>query len=268
LQQQDSAPESNYQTSDLQEIIIRFGEKIFAKMNTKREESIKDVVKSFEEMSDVVLAQLILLEKYMALPPDPDFHNILEEIRKNEDKVDKYEVIISDKVISSIVLYQPVASDIRKLIAIYRMTINLERIGDLVLNIIGSVDSIKDTAEYKAMTEVIMNMLLSGISMVEKSLLSFINSDTEYAVWTIKNDEVVDEMNRKLLINSIKKANVSEKTRELLMSYADLKNIITNLERVADHATNIAEASIYSLQGTDIRHSGLDLNKNDITGNH
>jgi phosphate transport system protein len=101
-------------------------------------------------------------------------------------------------------------------------------------------------------------MLLSGISMVEKALISFINNDNEYAVWTIKNDEVVDEMNSKLLINSISKAKVSDKTKEMLLSYIDLKSIITNLERIADHATNIAEASIYSIQGTDIRHSGLD----------
>jgi len=45
----------------------------------------------------------------------------------------------------------------------------------------------------------------------------------------------------------------------MLISYLDLKNIITNLERIADHATNIAEASIYSIQGTDIRHSGTGL---------
>jgi phosphate transport system protein len=99
-------------------------------------------------------------------------------------------------------------------------------------------------------------MLMAGISMVEKSLLSFTNSDDSYAVWTIKNDEIVDEMNRKLLIKTISKAKVSEKTREMLLSYANLKNIITNIERIADHATNIAEASIYSLQGTDIRHKG------------
>jgi phosphate transport system protein len=108
------------------------------------------------------------------------------------------------------------------------------------------------------MVEVLNVMLLSGISMVEKSLLSFINNDNEYAVWTIKNDEIVDDMNSKLLINSISKAKVSDKTKEMLLSYIDLKNIITNLERIADHATNIAEASIYSIHGTDIRHSGLD----------
>ena len=86
-----------------------------------------------------------------------------------------------------------------------------------------------------------MNMLVSGVTMVEKSLLSFLNNDDSYAEWTIKNDEIVDDMNRKLLKNSVSRAKVSEKTREMLLSYMDLKNIITNMERIADHATNIAE---------------------------
>ena len=125
------------------------------------------------------------------------------------------------------------------------------------MNIIHSIESIKETAEYEAMQNVLMNMLVSGVTMVEKSLLSFLNNDDSYAEWTIKNDEIVDEMNRKLLINSVSRAKVSEKTREMLLSYMDLKNIITNMERLADHATNIAESSIYSMQGTDIRHRGI-----------
>jgi phosphate transport system protein len=229
-------------------------------MKTKREESILDIIATFEEMADTILAQLKLLENYMGGPDEIERKRIKSEIRTNEDKIDKYEVLISDKFINSVVLYQPVASDIRKIVAIYRMTINLERIGDRVMNIIHSLENTEDSNEYKAMAGVISVMLVSGISMVEKSLLSFINNDNEYAVWTIKNDEVVDEMNHKLLINSISKAKVSEKTREMLLSYIDLKDIITNLERIADHATNIAEASIYSIQGTDIRHSGLNVN--------
>jgi len=232
-------------------------------MKTKREESILDIIASFEIMADIILAQLSLLEKYMAEKLESERQRIALEIRENENEIDKYEVLISDKFINSIVLYQPVASDIRKIVAIYRMTINLERIGDRVMNILHSLENIKNSVEYKAMADVIMVMLVSGISMVEKSLLSFINSDNEYAIWTIKNDEIIDEMNHKLLINSISKANVSEKTREMLLSYIDLKDIITNLERIADHATNIAEASIYSIQGTDIRHSGKDSNLTD-----
>jgi phosphate transport system protein len=234
-------------------------------MKSKREESILDIISTFEEMADTILLQLTLLEKYMSGPVNEEREKIKSEIKQNEDKIDKYEVLISEKFINSIVLYQPVASDVRKIIAIYRMTINLERIGDRVMNILRSVGHIEDTKEYQAMADVISVMLVSGISMVEKSLLSFINSDNEYAVWTIKNDEIIDEMNHKLLTNSISKANISEKTKEMLLSYIDLKDIITNIERIADHATNIAEASIYSIQGTDIRHSGLDPN---LTINH
>jgi phosphate transport system protein len=227
-------------------------------MKTKREESVLDIIDKFEEMADTILTQLSLLEKFMNSQDEEERTWIKKEISNNENITDKFEVLISDKFINTIVLYQPVASDIRKLVAIYRMTINLERIGDLVINIQDSIEHIKDTTEYKAMAEVISVMLLSGITMVEKSLLSFINNDNEYAIWTIRNDEIIDDMNRKLLKNSISKAKVSEKTKEMLLSYVDLKNIITNLERIADHATNIAEASIYSIQGTDIRHLGLD----------
>jgi phosphate transport system protein len=227
-------------------------------MKTKREESILDTITSFEDMANLILAQLKLLEKYMSLKEGTEKKDIISMLEENENRIDKYEVIISDKFINSIVLYQPVASDIRKLVAVYRMTINLERVGDLVMNILYSIDNIKETDEYTSMTDVLNTMLLSSVSMVEKSLLSFINNDNEYAIWTIKNDEIVDEMNRKLLINSISKANISARNREMLLSYLDLKYIISNLERIADHATNIAEASIYAMQGTDIRHSGID----------
>ena len=227
-------------------------------MKTKREEAVIEIINTFEEMSDIVLTQLTLLEKYMAKSINEERIQIASKIRENEDRIDRYEVLVSEKFINLIILYQPVASDIRKIIAIDRMTINLERIGDRVMNILHATENIIDSQEYKAMIDVLTVMLLSGTSMVEKALLSFINNDNEYAVWTIKNDVVVDEMNNKLLINSISKAKVSDKTKEMLLSYVDLKDIITNLERIADHATNIAEASIYSIQGTDIRHSGLE----------
>lgn len=227
-------------------------------MSTKKEQSILDIMSSFNEMADTVLAQLSLVEKLMTINDKAELQDLNLRIKKNEIEIDKYEVSISDKFINAIVLYQPVASDIRKLVAVYRMTINLERIGDIVMNITYAFETLRDSEEYKAMSELILNMLLSGKIMVEKSLLSFVNSDIDYAIWTIKNDSVIDEMNHKLLINSISKAKMSDKTKEMLLSYAELKNIITNIERIADHATNIAEATIYSLKGTDIRHTGFD----------
>ncbi len=237
-------------------------------MGTKKEQSILEIMNGFKDMADIVLLQLSLIEKLMTSGDPSEQQELDVRIKKNENEIDKYEVSISDKFINTIVLYQPVASDIRKLVSVYRMTINLERIGDIVMNIAYALGTLRDSDEYKAMSELILNMLLSGKIMVEKSLLSFVNSDTDYAIWTIKNDSVIDEMNRKLLINSISKAKMTEKTRKMLLSYAELKNIITNIERIGDHATNIAEATIYSLKGTDVRHSGLnkkDQNNNTLT---
>ncbi len=174
-------------------------------MSTKKEQSIQDIMNSFNNMADLVLAQLSLIEKLMIESDKTLQTELMTKVRSNEKEIDKYEIYISDKFINAIVLYQPVASDIRRLVAVYRMVLNLERIGDLVMNIAYTIETLKDTPEYKAMSEVILNMLLSGKIMVEKSLLSFVNSDTDYAIWTIKNDSVVDEMNRKLLINSISK---------------------------------------------------------------
>ncbi len=232
-------------------------------MSSKKEQSIQDIMNSFNEMADLVLAQLSLIEKLMTEYDAVIQEDLIKKIRINELEIDKYEISVSDKFINAIVLYQPVASDIRRLVAVSRMSINLERIGDRVMNIAFIIETLKDTPEYKGMSEVILNMLLSGKMMVEKSLLSFVNNDVDYAIWTIKNDAVVDEMNQKLLINSISKAKVDKKIKDMLLSYADLKNLITNIERIADHATNIAEATIYSLQGTDVRHSGMDKTSHD-----
>ena len=227
-------------------------------MNTKKEQSIQDIMNSFNEMAELVLSQLSLIEKLMHPGSLVEQEDLIKRIKQNEKEIDRYEISVSDKFINAIALYQPMASDIRKLVAVYRMTINMERIGDLVINIAYTIENLRDSVEYRAMSDVILNMLLSGKMMVEKSLLSFVNSDTDYAIWTIKNDSVIDEMNQKLLVNSISKARISEKTKEMLLSYSNLKNIITNIERIADHATNIAEATIYSLQGTDVRHTDID----------
>ena len=119
------------------------------------------------------------------------------------------------------------------------------------------IHDIRKSPEYVSVSSLINNMLTSGTIMVEKSLLSFSNSDPDYAIWTIKNDAVVDEMNHKLLLGHLRKENIDERTMSMVQSYIELKEIISNIERIADHATNIAEASIYSLQGTDIRHTGI-----------
>jgi phosphate transport system protein len=212
---------------------------------------------SFSEMANLVLKQLTLLEKLMATSDDHDFKILVEQMREAENRLDNYEVIIGEQFTSTIVLYQPVASDVRRIVACYRMTVNLERIGDRINNLIRIIETIRKSNEYDSICSLVNNMLASGTIMVEKALLSFINADPDFAIWTIKNDSVVDEMNHKLLVSYINKSSLDDETRQTVLRYVELKDMISNIERIADHATNIAEASIYSMQGTDIRHTGI-----------
>jgi len=223
-------------------------------MTTKKDDAINSILTDFEAFANMVLGQLDLLDKLVSTG-DTDFpEEMSKEILSVERKLDKLEVKISDKIVNTIVLYQPVASDIRKIIACYRIIISLERIGDMVINILNFIQKIKTPKIYTELSDAISNMLLQSSNMVNKALLAFTNDDKEYAIWTIKNDAVVDEINNKMLKKAIKKSSSSDDNKQLLMSFINLNGMITNIERIADHATNIAEAAIYSIEGKDIRH--------------
>ena len=226
-------------------------------MNVKNN-AIKDIESSFKQFANLILKQLELLEKIMNSRKPEISDELLKELKTNEKAFDKFEIEMSDKFINSIVLYKPVASDLRKIMAIYRMSINLERIGDLIMNIVHTLRNVDDPGIYANMSDVIFNMLVSSINMVEKALLSFANNDKEFAIWTIKNDSIIDEMNHKLLSKTISaNKSLKEDSKKTLLGYMGLRNIITHIERIADNATNIAEASIYALDGTDLRHKEI-----------
>jgi phosphate transport system protein len=232
-------------------------------MNVKKENAILDILARFEDMANLILHQLDLIEGIMSQGETEVPEDVAKEIRSNEKKINKLDVKIGEKIINTIVLQKPVASDLRQMMAIYQMVSDLERIGDLVTNIAGSIPKIKDEAVFERLSDVISNMLISSVNMVRKSILSFINNDKEYAIWTIKNDSVIDELNHKLIKKTVKKSKMPKETQDMLLSFININSIISNIERIADHATNLAEASIYSLEGTDIRHQQIDLDGDD-----
>ncbi len=223
-------------------------------MTSKKDDAINNILKDFEEFANLVLHQLDLLEKVISSGETDIPDDISNEILENEKRLDKFEVKLSDKIVNTIVLYQPVASDIRRLIACYRIVISLERVGDLVTNILGFLDNIKVEKIYTNLSEVVSNMLIQSTSMVNKALLAFTSDDKEFAIWTIKNDAVVDELNRKMLKKAIKKSKISDENKQLLTSFISMNSMVGNIERIGDHATNIAEAAIYSIEGKDVRH--------------
>ncbi|MBB3188232.1 phosphate signaling complex protein PhoU [Microbacter margulisiae] len=227
-------------------------------MNTQKENALHDIREKFNDLSQLVLYQLDLLEKIINKgdPSIPD--SLLEELNANEADIDLLEIQLGEEIIDTIVLQQPMASDLRQVIAINQMVSNLERIGDLVMNIVYFLPRIQNVEIYSKMSEVMGNMLMTSVSMVKRAIQSFTMNDKEDAIWTIKNDAIVDEMNRKLIKKTITRSNLPEETQQLLFAFINLNNIISNIERVGDHATNIAESSIYALEGKDLRHKKLE----------
>ena len=223
-------------------------------MTLKKDDAINNILSEFEDFANLVLHQLDSLEKIITSGETKIPTEVSQEILENEKKLDKMEVKISDKIMNTIVLYQPVASDIRKIFACYRIIISLERIGDLVVNILNFVQHIKTIKIYSDFNDVITNMVINSSNMVNKALLAFTMDDREFAIWTIKNDDVVDEINNKMIKKAIKKSSGSDDEKKLLTSFVSMNSIVTNIERIADHATNIAEAAVYSIEGKDIRH--------------
>lgn len=227
-------------------------------MTLKKDDAINDILSDFEEFANLVLHQLDSLEKIISSGETKISDEVSKELLSIEKRLDKLEVKISDKIVNTIVLYQPVASDLRKIFACYRIIISLERIGDMVINIVNFIKNIKTTKIYAELNDVITNMLISSSNMVSKALLSFTMDDKDYAIWTLKNDDIVDEINRKMMKKAVKKSTSTDENKQLLMSFINMNSMVSNIERIADHATNIAEAAIYSIEGKDIRHKPIE----------
>lgn len=227
-------------------------------MTIRKDAAINHIQTDFENLANLVLEQLDEMESVITTGKISVSDEVVNKILKNEKELDKKEVKLSDKIVNAIVLYQPMASELRWVIACYRILISLERIGDYVVNIINFVDKIKTPEIYDKLHEVLANMTIQSIKMVRESLLSFLNDDKEIAIWTIKNDLVFDEINKKLLKKLLSKTDTADANKHLLMSIVTIKEMMSNIERIADHASNIAEAAIYSIEGKDIRHKEID----------
>ena len=108
-------------------------------MSIRKEKAIQDILELIDEFSTQILHQLDLLKKVVGAPELTFSDEQLQELQKRENEFDKLEVKVSNQIINTIVLHQPVASDLRLLISCYRISINLERIGDQTMNIVNFI---------------------------------------------------------------------------------------------------------------------------------
>lgn len=223
-------------------------------MTTNKDLAIQKIEKEFEKLSNLVLEQLQLLDEVLNSEEDSVKEKIIGKLISNEEKIDKHDVQLDENIIKVMVLYHPIATDLRRLFAIYHMCINLERVGDLVVNIALTYTEMKDSSMLADSASTLHNMLKITSKMVNRALLSFINEDTEFAKWTINKDMEFDDLNKKLLKKNIKAAGLPKESQRVLNNLVDVRSIIAALERIGDNATNIAESSFYAMTGSNIRH--------------
>ena len=223
-------------------------------MGVTKDKAIDKVLKEFDKASKLTLKQIELLQNILITKNKKIPSSTSQRLRKNEKRLDNLELKISEKIISVVVLYSPVASELRNLMACYRMITNLERIGDLVIKIINSIKKLKDSRLLLLNVEDINKMTDLTYKMVSKATLSFINNDKDEALWVIRNDISVDKLNRRISRNSILAEEVLNEITKEILDYTAIRIIISSIERIADHAAHIAESSIFASEGKDIRH--------------
>jgi phosphate transport system protein len=177
---------------------------------------------------------------------------LARQVIKDDKEIDKREIDIEEECLKILALHQPVAIDLRYLVAVLKINNDLERIGDLAQNI--SRNSIRILSAPGLMPT--QQFDLQGIynkvwEMLESSLDSIVNLDVKTAEKVLIADEEVDRLNRELAQKVVEEMKKNPEKADVLIHYLLISR---HLERIADHATNIAEDVIYLIKGEIIRH--------------
>jgi len=175
---------------------------------------------------------------------------LAEAVITGDDDMDQLEVEIDNLCYELLALEQPVACDLRFIATAVKIVKDLERIGDLAVNISERALELAEQPQLKPMVD-LRTMAGAAQKMLKESLDAFVNSDVESAENIIFNDKIVDamyeQMFRKLLTYMLEDPRSISAALKLIF-------IAKHLERVGDHSANIAEMVVFLVKGQDIRH--------------
>ncbi len=175
--------------------------------------------------------------------------DIAQEVIQKDKEIDQLEMQLEEECLKILALYQPVAGDLRFIIAILKINNDLERIGDLATNIAKKIKHLPSASEN--ISSMFPEMIDKVLVMLKKSIDAFIEADTAKAREVCGLDEEVDNLKRKMAKKIIKEIKESPENIEGLLA---VLNISKHLERIADLSTNIAEDIIYIFEGEITRH--------------
>jgi phosphate transport system protein len=165
-------------------------------------------------------------------------------------EIDRREVDLEEECLEILALHQPVAIDLRHIIAVLKINKDLERAGDLAVNIAEAAIFLSGDSRVKVADDFFV-MAGKAQSMLTKSIDAFVNTKVELAYQVLAEDDEVDRMKHKLhgvFVESTKKHS------DLTATLTQLFLASRHLERIADLATNVAEEVIYMITGEIVRH--------------
>ena len=176
------------------------------------------------------------------------------EVLNEENAINELQIEVDDRVVQLLALQQLMAADLRFVLAVSRINNDLERIGDQAVNMAQSALRIMRHPRVKPYVD-LPRMSEMAEGMVRDSLNAVVRKDVELARSVLVRDDQVDQLRdqifRELLTYMMGDSSVVFPAFELIL-------VAKNLERIGDHATNIAEDVIYMVAGSDVRHPALD----------
>lgn len=206
-----------------------------------------------EKLKEKILKMSSLVEKaiHLSIKALVDRESELaQQIIKSDDQVNMLEIEIDDFSLKLLALRQPQAGDLRLITSIMKINNDLERIGDLAVNIAERTIELLKFPIVKPLID-IPRMAEIAQGMVKDSLDAFVNRDSKLARSVCERDDKVDNLNDRILRELLTYMLQDPKTIERAV---DLILVGRNLERIADHATNICEDVIYIVDGKTIKH--------------
>ncbi len=219
-------------------------------MQRRLEKELGELKKLLHEMSDAVENSISKVIEALFTQNG----KLAEEVIQLDDKIDSYEVEIERKCVRIIALYHPEASDLRLVMGAYKVVSDYERIGDEAENIAYRIlELLKEGFKIKPLQ--LRYMAETVKDMVDMATAAFFDGDVELAKKVIEKDDVVDE-----LYHSVERELITyvlEDPQEYLREIFPLLFIARHLERMGDHAENIAEFTFYTSEGEWIRHTHI-----------
>jgi phosphate transport system protein len=173
-----------------------------------------------------------------------------QKVLQNEAEINRMEIEIDDLATRLLALQQPMATDLRLLTSAIKINNDLERMGDLAVNIVERALSLINEPLIKPLID-IPAMSTRVQSMIRKSLDAFVKRDAELARTVLVSDDAVDELRDSIYEELI---SYMERDPKTIRQGINLMFVARNLERLADHATNIAEDVLFLVEGVDVRH--------------